>query len=141
MSTLVPWGIVPKLDAQPAGLPPPPLVRSVAGVESGVWQRAHAWTRLIGEAAMQRGDVWQAARRPVSEAPLMGAGFVRVPNGLEVPVPTADGFLFGFCVFAAPGQGARPAFLPPLRVGEVSFPLLVLPAEYAPRMPFGGPDR
>lgn len=139
MPTSVPWGIVPGLGAPPAGLPLPPPARAVEGAEPGTWQRAHAWTRMIGEAAMLRGDVWQAAQRQVSEAPLMGAGFARVPEGLEAPVPAEYGFLFGFCVFTAPGHEARPGFLPPLRVGEALFPLLVVPAQYAPRMPRGGP--
>lgn len=139
MPTSVPWGIVPVLGAPPAGLPSPPPVRAVEGSEPRIWQGAHAWTRLMGEAAVRRSDVWQAARRPVSEAPLMGAGFVRVPEGLEAPWPVEDGFLFGFCVFTAPGPPARPAFLEPLRVGEVLFPLLILPAEYVPRMPMGWP--
>jgi len=140
MPTLVPWRIVSELGAPPiTGFPLPPSARSIEAVEPAVWQRAHSWTRLIGEAAMQRDDVWQAARRPVSEAPLMGAGFVRAPQELETPFPMAEGFLFGFCVFAAPEQRAQPGFLPPLRVGEALFPLLVLPAEYAPRMPPGGP--
>lgn len=140
MPTLVPWSLVSELGAPPtAELPPPPRARSIEAVDPAIWQQAHAWTRLVGDAAMQRGDVWHAARRPVSEAPLMGAGFMRVPNGLETPFPREDGFLFGFCVFAAPAPEARPRFLPNLLVGEREFPLLVLPTEYTSHMPSGRP--
>jgi hypothetical protein len=69
----------------------------------------------------------------------MGAGFVPVPKELETPFPKADGFLFGFCVFAYPGNGSQLSFLPEIRVGEAKFPLVVLPAEYTPSMPPGGP--
>jgi hypothetical protein len=140
MPTLVPWKIVAELGEPPiAGLPPAPLARNIETVERAVWQRAYSWTRLIGEAALKRDDVWQAARRPIPETPLMGAGFVRVPEELETTFATVDGYLFGFCVFATPAQRARPSFLPPLHLEGARFPVLVLPAEYTPHVPPGGP--
>jgi len=142
MPTLVPWELVLKLGDPPRErLPEPPSLRRIDSVEPAIWQRAHLWTRSIGDAAAQRHDVWEAARRPVSEAPLMGAGFVRVPPALYCPFPKADDFIFGFCVFADPKRAGEPAFLPPLNVADEYFPLLVLPAGYTPHMPpLGPPD-
>src|SRR4051794_2316286 len=98
MTVSVPWGLVQELGMPPDG-PALPPTRAVQGVDSGTWLRAYTWTRLMADAAILRSDVWQAAKRPVFEAPLMGAGFVRVPDGLDLPFPRQDGFTFGFCIF------------------------------------------